>query len=54
MACSPARGDHPGFAERLSEQLGMPIEPVAVAGAADRTDLGRLTVAAGLAVDDTP
>jgi len=43
----------PGFAEALSGQLHMPIEPLAVAGPADRTDLGRLTVAAGLAVDDT-
>jgi len=44
----------PGFAETLSEQLQMLVDPVVVAGAPDLEDLGRLTVAAGLAVDDTP
>jgi type IV pilus assembly protein PilM len=44
----------PGFAEQLSEQLHMPIEPAAVAGPTERSDLGRLTVAAGLAVEATP
>jgi type IV pilus assembly protein PilM len=44
----------PGFAESLSEQLHLPIEPAAVAGPSDRDDLGRLTVAAGLAVEDAP
>jgi type IV pilus assembly protein PilM len=43
--------DVPGFAERLADLLRMPIEP-AVVGAKDAevADLGRLTVAAGLAV----
>ena len=44
----------PGFADHLSKQLHMPIESAAVAGPSERTDLGRLTVAAGLAVDHTP
>jgi type IV pilus assembly protein PilM len=43
----------PGFAERLSAELGMPVDAMAVdAGALG--DAGRLTVAAGLALDDTP
>jgi type IV pilus assembly protein PilM len=41
----------PGFAERLSEQLKLPIAPAVVASKAEDADLGRLTVAAGLAVD---
>jgi type IV pilus assembly protein PilM len=44
----------PGFAEALSAQLRMPVETALVAGAAEGVDLGRMTVAAGLAVDDTP
>jgi type IV pilus assembly protein PilM len=44
----------PGFAARLSEQLQMPVSPTAVAGQSDAVDLGRLTVAAGLAVEETP
>jgi type IV pilus assembly protein PilM len=41
----------PGLTERLSELLRLPIEPAVVGAAdADATDLGRLTVAAGLAV----
>ena len=44
----------PGFAARLSEQLQMPVMPTVVAGKAEAADLGRLTVAAGLAVDETP
>jgi type IV pilus assembly protein PilM len=41
----------PGFAERLSEQLRLPVEPALVAAKdSDIEDLGRLTVAAGLAV----
>ena len=39
----------PGFAETLSEQLHMPVDPVVVAGPAELENLGRLTVAAGLA-----
>jgi type IV pilus assembly protein PilM len=45
-----------GFAERLADQLKLPIEPVAVAtdgpDALGGADAGRLTVAAGLAVED--
>ena len=44
----------PGFADRLSEQLQMPVVPTLVAGPSEGTDLGRLTVAAGLAVEETP
>jgi type IV pilus assembly protein PilM len=44
----------PGFADGLSEQLHMPVDPVVVAGAPELQNLGRLTVAAGLAVNDTP
>jgi type IV pilus assembly protein PilM len=42
--------DVPGFAERLSELLRLPIEPAVVQAGPDVADLGRLTVAAGLAV----
>lgn len=42
----------PGFAEALAAQLHMPVASTLVAGSSD--DLGRLTVAAGLAVDATP
>jgi type IV pilus assembly protein PilM len=42
--------DIPGFTERLSELLRLPIEPAVVAAADDVADTGRLTVAAGLAV----
>lgn len=44
----------PGFAARLSEQLQIPVEGTVVAGQSDDADLGRLTVAAGLALDATP
>jgi type IV pilus assembly protein PilM len=43
----------PGFAALLAEQLNMPVEAAVVASGGD-VDAGRLTVAAGLAVDDTP
>ncbi|HYZ79613.1 MAG TPA: pilus assembly protein PilM [Solirubrobacteraceae bacterium] len=43
----------PGFAERLSEHLHLPLEPRTVATAED-ADAGRLTVAAGLAVAERP
>ena len=43
----------PGFAAALAEQLNMPVEAAVVASGSD-VDAGRLTVAAGLAVDDTP
>ena len=43
----------PGFAERLAELLNIPVEPVMVAVDADQEglDAGRLSVAAGLAVE---
>ncbi len=44
----------PGFAQRLSEQLQIPVVPAVVSGTSDDADLGRLTVAAGLAVEATP
>jgi type IV pilus assembly protein PilM len=43
-----------GFAASLSELLQMPVVPDAVAGPSDEAELGRLTVAAGLAVEHTP
>jgi type IV pilus assembly protein PilM len=43
----------PGFVERLSEQLRLPLEARSVE-AVDDTDAGRLTVAAGLAVAERP
>jgi type IV pilus assembly protein PilM len=43
-----------GFAARLAEQLQMPVVPHVIAGEAGEIDLGRLTVAAGLAVEETP
>ena len=42
----------PGFVEALSEQLRLPLSPAVVATEDEEADLGRLTVAAGLAVDD--
>jgi type IV pilus assembly protein PilM len=42
--------DIQGFAERLSEQLKLPLEPAVVAADGDASDLAHLTVAAGLAV----
>ena len=44
----------PGFADSLSKQLGIPVESAHVAGSADGVDLDRLTVAAGLALAETP
>jgi type IV pilus assembly protein PilM len=44
----------PGFAERLSDELRMPVDAIVVAGSSEGADLGRLTVAAGLAVEETP
>jgi type IV pilus assembly protein PilM len=43
--------DIPGFAERLSEQLKLPLTPAVVAAEGDAGDLAHLTVAAGLAVE---
>jgi type IV pilus assembly protein PilM len=42
----------PGFVEALSEQLRLPVAPAVVGSQDAEADLGRLTVAAGLAVDD--
>ena len=44
----------PGFTELLSRQLQLPVESAVVGTVADGADVGRLTVAAGLALDDTP
>lgn len=42
----------PGFAGRLSEQLNLPVASAVVAVDSDDAESGRLTVAAGLALDD--
>jgi type IV pilus assembly protein PilM len=42
----------PGFAEALSEQLGLPVACRAVAGAPADIDAERLTIAAGLTVEE--
>ena len=42
----------PGFVEALSEQLRLPLESAVVASQDEDADLGRLTVAAGLAVEN--
>jgi type IV pilus assembly protein PilM len=44
----------PGFVEALSQRLRMPLSPAVVSSDDDEADLGRLTVAAGLAVADAP
>jgi type IV pilus assembly protein PilM len=44
----------PGFAEELAAQLHLPVQSAVVATDVEGADSGRLTVAAGLAVDDTP
>ena len=44
----------PGFADELAAQLHLPVESAVVATEAEGADSGRLTVAAGLALDDTP
>jgi type IV pilus assembly protein PilM len=41
----------PGFGEALAEQLRMPVEPAVVSSRVEGLDLGRLTAAAGLAVE---
>ena len=43
-----------GFAEELAAQLRLPVESAVVATDAEDADAGRLTVAAGLALADTP
>jgi type IV pilus assembly protein PilM len=42
----------PGFVEALSEQLRLPLTSAVVQSQETDADLGRLTVAAGLAVED--
>jgi type IV pilus assembly protein PilM len=42
----------PGFTQRLAEQLNLPVESAVVAVDFEGAENGRLTVAAGLAVDD--
>jgi hypothetical protein len=42
----------PGFSAALAAELGMPVEDGVVPGAPDGVDPGRLTVAAGLALDE--
>ena len=44
----------PGFAEELATQLHLPVESALVATDEEGADAGRLTVAAGLALGDTP
>jgi Tfp pilus assembly PilM family ATPase len=44
----------PGFADQLATQLHLPVESAVVATEIEGADSGRLTVAAGLALDDTP
>jgi type IV pilus assembly protein PilM len=44
----------PGFADELASQLRLPVESAVVATEDEGADSGRLTVAAGLALDDTP
>ena len=41
-----------GFVEALSEQLRLPLESAVIGSQDENADLGRLTVAAGLAVED--
>ena len=42
----------PGLVESLSEKLRLPLEPAVVDSQDEEADLGRLTVAAGLAIDN--
>jgi type IV pilus assembly protein PilM len=42
----------PGFAEALSAELGLPVQTGIVAGAPAGIEAERLTVAAGLAVEE--
>ena len=44
----------PGFAAELATQLHLPVRCAVVATEQEDADAGRLTVAAGLALDDTP
>ena len=42
----------PGFVEALSEQLRLPLEAAVVGTVDESADTSRLTVAAGLAVEE--
>jgi type IV pilus assembly protein PilM len=44
----------PGFAAALSSDLGMPVEAGVVDGAPAGMEAGRLTIAAGLAIEESP
>ncbi|HEU4978905.1 MAG TPA: type IV pilus assembly protein PilM [Solirubrobacteraceae bacterium] len=44
----------PGFAEALGIELGLPVEAGHLAGGPDDLEPGRLTVAAGLAIEEAP
>ena len=44
--------DIPGLVDQLSEPLRLPLESAVVAAQDEDADLGRLTVAAGLAVEN--
>lgn len=44
----------PGFAEALGIELGLPVEAGHLSGAPDDLEPGRLTVAAGLAIEEAP
>ena len=44
----------PGFAAALASELGMPVEHGIVDGAPAGVDAGRVTIAAGLAVEEAP
>ena len=44
----------PGFAEALGIELGLPVEAGHVAGGPEDLEPGRLTVAAGLAIEEAP
>ena len=44
----------PGFADALAAELGMPVEAGVVDGAPDGLEGARLTIAAGLAIEEAP
>jgi type IV pilus assembly protein PilM len=44
----------PGFAEALGAELGLPVAAISVAGAPEKLNAGRLSVAAGLAITEAP
>src|SRR5204862_6851352 len=44
----------PGFAEALGAELGIPVEAISLDGSPDHIAAGRVTVAAGLAINEGP